>query len=69
MQKLLEEFGKLFLNMALASFVFVILQPFVANDLNISKNAFIGLFLWMVFSSMGGYMLYVSANVGGKKDE
>jgi len=69
MQKLLEEFGKLFLNMALASFVFVILQPFVANDLNINKNAFIGLFLWIVFSSMGGYMLYVSAKTGGKKDE
>jgi len=69
MQKLLEEFGKLFLNMALASFVFVILQPFVANDLEIGKNALVGFGLWAIFSLLGGYSLYMSSKKGETLDE
>ncbi|WP_096999619.1 hypothetical protein [Persephonella hydrogeniphila] len=64
MKKVLEEFGKLFLNMALASFVFSILQPFVMHKLDIT--ALIGASLWLVFSILGGYLLY---KAGGYKDE
>ncbi len=52
-----EEIGKLFINMALASFVFAILQPFL-KDKGFSLPDFIfGFILWLSFLIIGFVIL------------
>ncbi len=47
-----EEIGKLFINMALASFVFAILQPFLKNE-QTTLNLIIGILFWFLFAGIG----------------
>jgi len=51
-KKAKEEIGKLFMNMALASFVFAILQPILQNTQTVI-NFIIGISFWIIFSSIG----------------
>ena len=56
-EKTKEELGNLFMNMALASFVFAILQPVLNSDDSSLQNIFIGFILWVSFLGIGVFFL------------
>ncbi len=62
-----EELGKLFINMALASFVFAILQPILQNNQTV-VNFIIGITFWLIFSFIGVLFLNKADKIKEKQN-
>jgi len=66
MEKVLEEFGKWFLNLALALAIGLIIHPLAKGNLSLSTTLWvIGLIIFLLI--VGNTMLYLSTQVGGKE--
>jgi len=67
MKKVLEEFGKWFLNFALAIGVALILQPIAKGEFH-QDTAFFGLLTMLAFLFFAYRLLYLSSKIdGGEK--
>jgi len=64
LKNIANELGKTFLNIAVAIFIFVFLQPFVKGELNISLIIYT-LIGFIIFVVLGSLLLYF----GGNKDD
>ena len=67
MEKLLEEFGKWFLNFALAVSIAFVVQPLAKGDISLETTlkAVLVIFIFLAF---GGFLLYLSKKVGSGND-
>ena len=67
MDKLLEEFGKWFLNFALAISIAFVIQPLAKGSitLEIATKAVVVILIFLAF---GGVLLYLSKKVGREND-
>ena len=68
MERVLEEFSKWFLNLALALAIGLIIQPLAKEkfDFGVALKTFAVIGILLAF---GGTFLYLSTKVGGSKDD
>lgn len=67
MDKLLEEFGKWFLNFALAVSIAFVIQPLAKGNITLAIAAK-AIAVILIFLAFGGVLLYLSKKVGRKND-
>ena len=66
MERVLEEFGKWFLNLALALAIGLIIQPLAKGEISLSTTVWV-IVLIIFLLAVGNAMLYLSTKVGGDK--
>ena len=66
MKKVLEEFGKWFLNSSIGILIALIIQPIAQGKFN-KDIALIGASAIVLFLFFGAILLYLSSKIGGEK--
>ena len=66
MERVLEEFGKWFLNLALALAIGLIIQPLAKGEISLSTTVWV-IVLIIFLLAVGNAMLYLSTKVGGNE--